>query len=392
MTPAAPPHTIFYVAPVAVGSGHGLAGIPAVRNKVLGVLAALRAAGARPILVSTVGDPRAVHLARPLRAGNAGGFDAVQVFAPGRAAVRRLVASLSLLVAAIRLVRGGDRVILYNFFPEYLPAALWLAVCGIPCVLDIEDAPRADDRGFGALVNRISFRLLRFVTQRRYLIVSDQLARSLGLSRYLTVYGVASHFSAARPGTVPFGGDAVRINYGGAMLHETGIDLFAAALRILVREHDTAPLHVFVTGHVPHGQFDALLAEVNASPAVRLTVAADLDGAAYRALLETMDAGLCLKLPSTAMGQTTFPSKVIEIAAKGLLLVTTAVSDVPLIFDDSCAVVLAGEDPVELATALATLTMERSTAADRARRGQQRVAERFSAEAVGTAIRRFLDA
>lgn len=384
--------TIFYFAPVAVGSGHGVAGIPAVRNKVLGVLAALRAAGARPVLVSTVGDQSVMRLTRPLRAGEAGGFDAVQVFAPGRAAVRRAVASLSLLIAAVRLVRRGDRVILYNFFPEYLPAAVWLALRRAPCVLDIEDAPRADDRGFGATVNRISFHLLRLVTRRRYLIVSDQLAHSLRLARYLTVYGVASHFSTGRPGGVPLGGDAIRVNYGGAMLPETGIDLFAAALRILATRHGAVPLHVFVTGHVPHGWFDVLLAEVNASPAVRLTIAADLDDTAYRALLGSMDAGLCLKLPSTAMGQTTFPSKVIEIAAKGLLLVTTPVSDVPLIFDDSCAVVLHGEDPEELATALAAIASDRAAAAKRARRGQQRVAERFSAEAVGSAIRGFLDA
>lgn len=376
---------------MVVGAEYSGEGIPAVRNKVLGVLTGLQAAGARPRLVSTIGDRKLVSPIRLLHAGKAGGFDAVQVYAPGRAVVRRMIAMVSLLIAAVWLARRGDRVILYNFFPEYILAAIWLRLAGIPCIIDIEDAPRKDEPGARGVMVRWSFWLLRGISVRRYLIVSDKLARELELSDYLTVYGVASHFTAATDRSAPFSRSEVRINLGGALVRETGVELFIAALRVLLRKHGDQPLHFFVTGHVPPGLFDELAMELNTSPAIRLTVAANLDFPAYRALLDTMDVGLCLKLPSTQMGQTTFPSKVVEIAAIGLLLISTQVSDVPLIFDGKSAILLNTEDPTELAATLASLPGDRDAAAKRARRGQQLVTDRFSALAVGTAIRSFLD-
>jgi len=54
---------------------------------------------------------------------------------------------------------------------------------------------------------------------------------------------------------------------------------------------------------------------------------------------------LCLKVPGTGIGDTTFPSKVVEIVANGLLLITMPVSDVPNIFKEDSAIIL--EDSYE---------------------------------------------
>lgn len=381
---------LYYLAPVAVGRGIGHRDIPAVRNKVLGVCAAVRAAGAAAVLVTPVAPARDVGFGRPMRAARVDRVPAVQVLSRGRYGVHRLVSLVTLMLAVARVTRRGDRVVLYNFFPEYLLAALWLRLVGISCVIDIEDAPRGDERGVRGMMVRWSFKVLRVVAERRFLVASERLAHELGLTDFLAVYGVASHFTAIEGRSKPFSGPAIRINLGGALLRETGVDMFIAALRILVRDHGDKPLHFFLTGNVPSGLFDQLAAEVNASLAMRFTVAANLEAAAYRALLDTMDVGLCLKLPSSSMGQTTFPSKVVEIAAMGLMLVTTPVSDVPLIFDDQCAVLLRSEVPEELAAVLAALPNNRTAAAECARGGQERVRERFSAAVVGAAIRAFL--
>lgn len=382
---------IFYFAPVAVGRDAGYE-IPAVRNKVLGVCSAIRTAGGRPVLISPVASRVAVNFRRPVRLTRVNGLPAVQVLSRGKRGIHRLFQLITLAIAALLLTRREDRVILYNFFPEYLLAALCLRIRGVPCIIDIEDAPRNDERGGRGLMNRWSYKLLRWISDRRTLIVSDALARQLNLDRYLPVYGVASYFKPADGRLPPFSGPAVRINLGGAIWRETGGALLAEALRILARDHDHQPLHFFLTGHIAAGLFDGLIQTVNATKSLRLEIAADLDSDRYRALLDTIDVGLCLKLPSHSIGQTTFPSKVVEIAAKGLLLVTTRVSDVPIIFDETCAVLLNSEDPAELAALLATLPDRRVEMTIRANAGHQRVIDRLSGLSVGRDIRAFLEA
>jgi glycosyltransferase involved in cell wall biosynthesis len=382
---------IFYFAPVAVGENAAGYEVPAVRNKVLGVCSAIQAAGGRAVLVSPLAPRSAVGLARPLRVARVGRLPSIQVLSRGKRGLHRLVQLVTLAVAALRLVRRQDIVILYNFFPEYLLAALCLRIRGTRCVIDIEDAPRKDETSGRGLMNRWSYRLLRRIVDRRALIVSDALARQLNLDRYLPVYGVASYFTPPIDRLPLFSDPTIRINLGGAVWKETGGALFADALRILARDHGSRPLHFFVTGHIAKGLFDRLPELVNATQALRLEIAEDLDFDSYRALLDTIDVGLCLKLPSHSIGQTTFPSKVVEIAANGILLVTTPVSDVPLIFDDDCAAMLASEDPAELAALLASLPDRREEMAARAGAGRQRVTDRLSGAAVGRALRTFLE-
>ena len=84
----------------------------------------------------------------------------------------------------------------------------------------------------------------------------------------------------------------------------------------------------------------SLLQKSTAEVEFSVSVYGKLTMSDYRAFMDTMDIGLCLKLSSTGIGETTFPSKVVEIAASGLLLCATSISDVPLIFDDASAIIL----------------------------------------------------
>ena len=383
---------IIYFAPVATGAkAHG-SEAPAARNKVLGVCSAIQAAGGRVTLISPIAPREAVSFIRPVRITRLGRLPSGQVLSRGQRGLHRIVQFFTLFIAASHLIRKVDRVIFYNYYPEYLLTAAFLKLRGVRCILDIEDAPRSDEHGGRGLMNRWSYMLLRRITASRALIVSEVLAKQLNIKNYLVVYGVASYFKTTAERSPLFSQPAVRINFGGTIWRETGGALFAEALRILSERHGDVPLHFFVTGHVGEGLFDGLVDAVNASLAVRLEIVPDLDFASYNALLDTIDVGLCLKLPSHSIGQTTFPSKVVEIAAKGLLLITTPVSDVPLIFDESCAVIMESEHPTELAEALATLPSRRDEMATRAEAGARRVSDRLSAPAVGRALRTFLEA
>jgi glycosyltransferase involved in cell wall biosynthesis len=90
------------------------------------------------------------------------------------------------------------------------------------------------------------------------------------------------------------------------------------------------------------------------------------------------------------MGATTFPSKVVEMAAYGLLVVSTRVSDVPLLFDDSSAELLSEASPAALASVFARVIEDPGGARHRADRGLAMIRERFSSAAVGRQMAQFL--
>lgn len=380
---------LFYVASLVLDPAQRRVESPAARNKVLGVCAAIRAGGATPVVVTAVGR-QATSLWKPLRIVHRDGVCFVEVFNIRAGLIRRLTALLFLPLVAFRLVGARDRVLLYNGEPDYVLLALCLRLLRRPAMLDIEDAPRSDDHTPLGRLNTIAAPLLRGLCDRRAIVASQALGKQLGLQHFLPVYGVSSFFTAKGPPRDPFSGQETRILFGGSILPDTGSDLFIAALRDLARRPVATPLHIHVTGRFRPGLFDALAAELANVGNIRFSVVQDLGTDAYAALVRTMDVGLCLKLPSSEMGRTTFPSKVVEITALGMLLVSTRVSDVDLIFDDDTAVLLESEAPEELALVLADIAADRSRFADIARRGRQRAIERFSEVRVGDRVVRFV--
>ena len=131
-------------------------------------------------------------------------------------------------------------------------------------------------------------------------------------------------------------------------------------------------------------------ASVSAASRFRFTVLAGISAERYRAIARRMDIGLALKLSWHSYAQTTFPSKVIELAAMGMLVCTTSISDIPDIFEGESAILLSAETPVELAAALREAATDRTRSAARARNGRARVLERFSRARVGAELGAFL--
>lgn len=383
------PRRIFYVASLVLDPAKRRVESPAARNKVLGVCAAIRAGGATPVIVTAVGR-EATSLWKPLRVVHRDGVCFVEVFNVGSGLLRRISSLLFLPLAAVRLVSARDRVLLYNGEPEYLLLALCLRLLGRPAMLDIEDAPRTDDHTPLGRLNAATAPPLRRLCDPRAVVASQALGEQLGLQHFLPVYGVSSFFTAKGRSHEAFANTETRILFGGSILPDTGSDLFIAALRELATMPVATPLHFYVTGRFQPSLFDALASDLADIPNIRFTVVQDLDTEAYAALVRTMDVGLCLKLPSSEMGRTTFPSKVVEITALGMLLVSTRVSDVELIFDADTAVLLASEAPTELAMVLAEIAADKARFSAIARRGGHRATERFSDANVGEPLVHFV--
>jgi spore maturation protein CgeB len=106
-------------------------------------------------------------------------------------------------------------------------------------------------------------------------------------------------------------------------------------------------------------------------------------------MLDGIHVGLCLKLGASELGETTFPSKVIEIASAGMLLLTTRVSDVPRLFSDEEALYLSSETPLDLANAIHWLLAHREQAAAMASRGAIQIQAVCAQSRVGRDLKNF---
>ena len=361
----------------------------AATGKVMGICAALNSAGELPVIVSDLipWRRRDITCTRHLRAD---GFPYAKLFTAGRGLPRRLLSSASYFWYAVRHVRRSDTVLLYNFFPDYIPAAAYLKLIGRPAVLDIEDAPNPEQSGLWKFVNPLFFRIMLQLCEKRYITVSRAIGRQYQLQHYMPIYGVSDSFQGAGDQTPRFTSPRIRILFGGAILPETGSGLFQDTVRLLGASYPNLPIDFLVTGQFAPTDMATLARDVEARSEIRIVALANLSRAEYSAIVRSVDAGLCLKLASTGMGKTTFPSKVIEYAALGLLVISTRVSDVPHIFDESNSALLDSESPETLAAVLAAIASDRAAAAERARAGQTLVLQKFSCKALGRELAAFI--
>lgn len=318
-----------------------------------------------------------------------------QIFLQGFANryIRKIAAFLSFAWFCASKVRSCDRIIIYNHCIEYIFGIFILYLKGNQAIFDIEDATGEDEKGIRGLISHFSFRLVQLLTLDQQLIVSESLAKLLKLQRYCVVYGaVQSDLLSHDITNVQLTWSAkipLRIHFGGSLIPDTGVNLFCDAVDILRKGLTAdAPEIVFVvTGF---GSEDIMYALSRRCQGSKVSISFGLSASPldYRKHLLSCHAGLSLRLPSSPMSRRTFPSKVVEITSSGLLLISTRVSDIPLLFDCNSAILLDDESAETLATAIATVATSPVSASEVAFRGRLRAFELFELTSVG---RRVLD-
>ncbi len=161
-----------------------------------------------------------------------------------------------------------------------------------------------------------------------------------------------------------------------------------AALEILRRLHPEVVhgMHIVVTGK---GPFAGAFRSVARHAPEWLSFGESLSHDDYMNVLNSSHVGLSLRLSSCEMGATTFPSKVVEYAEHGLLVLTTRASDVPMLFGKD-ALYLEEETAQALAALLASLPGQRESLRNTAIRGRERVLRACAPEVVGRDLRRLL--
>lgn len=362
---------------------------PAASRKVFMLCQSLRMAGVRPYVLS-LGRGKADGSGRyfPFVVRRVGGIPVVYAPFSHLRGVSELISLFSFVGLMWRLARHRAKaVIYYNRMVAYLPALVTSALMGYRNILDLEDGEVPSGRSaplkcwLQGLISRTFDRLC----SDGALLACSALERVTKARPTLCYYGATFD-------TVPVArccNTELRVLMSGTIAPDTGADLLIEAIRILRRTNaDWAlPLSIEVTGKGP--SVDALRA-LAAEPGVpRVTVLGRLSDAEYRDVLRCCDVGLALKPIGGPLADTTFPSKVIEFASVGLLVLSTEISDVRQLMG-SGAVYLSHNDPHELIRLLQQICDDRRLACTCAAEGLRTVTMHCSAPLVGQAVADFI--
>jgi glycosyltransferase involved in cell wall biosynthesis len=302
-----------------------------------------------------------------------------------------LVSAFSAAALVWRLHKRGparDRITLiaYNRLWHYVPALVLARVLGMRCFLDLEDGFVTAGRATaGRIADKCGARLFDLLCSRGALLANTALAAQTSLRHRTVWYGVLPAIAAHADWTrTPLG-----VMFGGTLHEERGCRLFMDAVKSLMQSHPALreQLRFHVTGH---GPMQAELAAFARDSDGWVTFSGLAERAAYLELLGRSHVGLMLNLSSHEMSRTTFPSKVLEYAAAGLLVVSTPVSDVPRFFGAGAAMLLTAESPAALAKILAAIAADPQRAAAIAAQGTLRAHENCAAALLAPRLASFL--
>lgn len=311
------------------------------------------------------------------------------IYAPflDRPLLTHLLSMFALLPLLLRLRQRGLRPVLlaYNRLVHYWPAMELSRWLGFRAFMDLEDgAIEGEGSRFRQCLTRFMTGRFDTLCNSGAMLAATALGRQYRGNSTICCYGVADVKSGQR--SFPEIGELL-VHLGGTLQYSTGAQLLIDAIRHMRAMPNAPKIRFVITGSGELAESLAALASEDGLPAVEFLGKVTRD--TYRRVIEEAHVGLALKLQSGDLADTTFPSKVIEIASTGMLLVTTKISDVPLLFGDEGAIYVDEETPSRLAALFKRLDSERSMLGRVAAQGQFRIREHCSRARVGESLKQF---
>lgn len=361
---------------------------PAASRKIFMLCRALRLAGVRPYIIS---------LGRGRAGGNADYFrttlrrvDGVCVlYAPfSRVPVFSELVSLFAPIALLWAIRGRQpgSVVFYNRLSAYLPSLFASKILGNRNFLDLEDGEHAIE---GNRIKQLVANSVKHVFDRicdhGALLACSALRDFTSIRPIHCYYGTAPDFSHAPR----FQSQTVSVLMGGTLIPDTGAGLLIDALARMRSSGVswTSGLTIHVTGIGSCLADFESLAAAPGYPAV--VVHGRISNDAYASILRTCDVGLALKLNEGALANTTFPSKVVEYAAAGMLVLTTDISDVRLVLGEG-ALYMSEDSSLQLMKLLERVVQDRSAMQALAQQGRENVRTLCSPARAGLMVAEFV--
>ncbi len=362
---------------------------PAATNKVFALVGAMRGVGMRSMVLS-LGRGRQNYTGINHSATVRRVDKSIVLYADfwHLPLLTHLLSFISLAILLAKLIRRhpGLCVLVYNRSYHYLLALSLARLMGVNLYLDLEDGYIVENKG---VMRRVKNALTRLVfdtlCSSGALIATSGLAKQLGHSAPLVCYGVADYMG---PPLQDWKAPKLQILFSGSLVKEAGSYLLLETLEVLRQRYSWLQglLHFVVTGkgalassfHTYANEFPEWLSFGEALPKTE-----------YLEHLKASHVGLSLRLSSFEMCETTFPSKLIEYANHGLLVLTTRASDVPTLLGEN-ALFIDEETPNALAALLTSLPVRRVELAQTAKFGQKRVQAICSPKVVGESLKQLL--
>jgi glycosyltransferase involved in cell wall biosynthesis len=362
---------------------------PAASRKVFMLCQAIRLAEVRPIIVS-LGRGRQDGSGRffPTRVRRVAGVPVVYAAFWHRAFLSQVI---SLFAPALILWRArrlsGDKVIVfYNHMPAYIVALVTARLLRLRAVLDLEDGEVTEHtRGSRLSLVGLTRRLFDCLCNGGALLACQSLQQATRLRPVECYYGTVEQHTHRRDW--PEVGFAVLM--GGTVSREAGAHFLVEAIERMrvVQPGWAQAMRISVTGKGDSIDAFRRLAQQPGWPVV--SVHGRTTDEEYRAIVENSQVGLALKPRTGPLANTTFPSKVVELAGAGLLVISTDISDVRTLFENG-AVYLEKESSEGLMTCLRWVAENRDAARRTARIGTERIRQRCDARNAGQSLARFL--
>ena len=344
---------------------------PAASRKIFMLSQALRLAGVRPCIVSLgrgrAGGSRAFFPCVLRRIEGVPVFYAPFSRIPVLSELISLLAPLGILFKLRR--KNPKAVIFYNRMTAYLPSLLASSVMGYQNVLDLEDGEvAANGQKQAGFFARMVPKLFDQFCEGGAMLACNSLAAYTSARPVLSYYGTA----VGESGSKRWQSECVTVLMGGTLSFDTGAELLIDAIRQLRRNASpwAKQLRFEVTGS--GASFEGLVALAAEPDSPEVIVHGRMTDLQYREVLVRSDVGLALKLNTGPLANTTFPSKVIEFAAEGMLVLTTDISDVRHVLG-SGAFYLIRDEPHELINMLEHIVKDRLEARECAQLGMQNV-------------------
>lgn len=362
---------------------------PAASRKVLMLCQALREAGARPCILS-LGRGRAngslTYFPRVVKR-----VAGVPVIYAPFSHVRFFSQFLSLffLIGALLRLSSSQKkaVIFYNRMSAYLPLLVTASVSGYKRFLDLEDGEVAGQQSgaLKALLGRAITWLYDRLCPDGALLACSALANMTSIRPVHCYYGSTSTKEfEVKPSTLPRA-----VLMAGTLNADTGADLLIDTIRLLRQEPSDWARHLRFEVTGKGDSLDALQTLANEDGTPKVIVHGRTTDAQYADVLNRCSTGLALKPVGGPLADTTFPSKVIEFAEAGLLVLSTDISDVRSVLGDG-ALYLTRNDPLALASLLQTIVEQPEETLACALRGQQAVIAQCAPQRAGQAVFSFI--
>ena len=277
-------------------------------------------------------------------------------------------------------------VLFYNRMSAYLPLLVFSKTLRIKTVLDLEDGETdLNHWSLSGIKSRILSWLYDTLCSGGALLACQALENATKLHPTLCCYGTSDTQSTSANWFL----SPVTVLLGGTVSDDTGAPLLISAITLLREKSPSWARNIrfIITGKGDCLEQFKVLAADSEKPEVIVHGRTTDDE--YRQILTYTHVGLALKPNSGALADTTFPSKVIEFASQGILILSTDISDVRKVLADA-ALYLEYDDPTLLIEKLRWVVEHRDAAKYLSLKGAQAVSKACAPERVGQMLSDFL--